>query len=343
MKLILLVAVFHQDESFAERVKKLAADPKANREEILRLGQSAIRPLLAVRTADLEPVIDELRFAGARDGAAILTREVSIKVKQIRADGALKLALMPKGLKVAVDPTLREKFETSIDLDLQNASLGRLLRDVAAKTGLDYGWVRGRIFFSTPERLWASEPEPVKRLTVEQVAALEAAAAKLSDESVDVRDEAAKAILALGSGAVPHLERLRDKGDAEFKARIRDLSAALAPRSTSPVFVESMAFETQALSADDAKLLKGLAGSITFRVRDLSLTNVFKLLISQSDLHVDVAEGVADARVSYDGDGETIADMLYVLTIPYGLDASFGDGRFKIDTKANIAGALKKK
>ncbi len=343
MKLILLVALFAQDESFPDRVKKLAADPKANREEILRLGQAAIRPLLAVRTADLEPIIDELRFAGARDAGAILRREVSIKVKQIRVDGALKLALLPKGMKAAVDPTLREKFETSVDLDLQNVSLARLLREIASKTGLEYGWVRGRILFSTPERLWATAPEPVKRLTVEQVAALEAAAAKLSDESVDVRDDAAKAILALGSGALPHLERLRDKGDVEFKARIRDLATALAPRSPSPVFVESMAFETQALSADDAGLLKGLAGSITFRVRDLGLTNVFKLLISQSDLHVDVAEGVADARVSYDGDSESIADMLYFLTIPYGLDASFGEGRFKIDTKANIAGALKKK
>ncbi len=67
--LALLLILLAQDpsENLSDRAIKLAQDPDANREAILKLGPAAIRPLIEVRTPELEPVLRDLKFQGSKE------------------------------------------------------------------------------------------------------------------------------------------------------------------------------------------------------------------------------------------------------------------------------------
>ena len=47
--------------------------------------------------------------------------------------------------------------------------------------------------------------------------------------------------------------------------------------------------------------------------------------------------------VSYDGESESMLDMLYFLTVPHGLDAYWADGKLVVDTREAVAEAVKKR
>jgi hypothetical protein len=344
----LLLALLLQDESLSAEAKRLAKDPKSNREAILKLGPSVLRPLLEVRSAELEPILDELRFAGrgdeAKAAAGKLTAGTSVRVKDIIPSGALSLILTPHNLKVAVDPTLAEKFDaTRFDIDMADTTLGAVLRHIAVKTGTEYGWARGRIVFSTPERLWAPPAVRVPPLTADQEKKLRDHADRLGDDSPEVRDVAAAAILALGPAAIPALEKLKGDGGLDQQGRIRDLIVKLTPVPAAPVFRDRMAFESQDLGDADKRTFAPLSSQrFTFKVKDLVLPFAVKLAVSQANLPCDTTKLGAE-KTSCSFDNETLGEMLYWILVPYGYDAYIDAGQLMIDTRDNVEHATKKK
>ncbi len=341
---LLLLALFLQDESISDKAKRLARDPVTNHDAILRLGPLAIRPLLDVRKPELEPVIDELRFGERADLAKSLrTTKVPFKVAQSGVGTAFKLLFKDRGFPVFIDPTIADKIEdVKIDLERDDAPLGDLARAIVAKAGVEYGWARGRLVVTTPDRLWALAHVKAAPLTDLQVRTLQAAATQLDDDSPETRDQAARDLLALGEAAIPHLEKLVADAKAERKAQLHALIAKLTPRPAAPVYGEKLAIEGQPVEGDDAKAVEGLKTSITFKLNNLTLKTALTLLVMQAGLKLDMQAGGANV-VSYEGEAETLVDMLYWLTVPYGLDAFWNEGKVVVDTRANVAEALRKK
>jgi len=337
-----------QDESLSAEAKRLANDPKANREAILRLGPTVLRPLLDVRTPGLEPILDELRLAGRGDEAKAVAGKLAagttVKVKDIIPSGALSLILTPHNIRVAIDPTLAEKFdETRIDIEMADTTLGAVLRYVAAKTGTEYGWARGRIVFSTPDRLWSVPTERIKPLTNEQVRIVRENADKLGDDAPEVRDVAAGAILAFGPAAIPHLEKLKGDGNLEQQGRIRDLIVKLTPVPVSPIFRDKMTVEMQELGEADKKTFAPLSAQrFTYKVKDLVLPFAVKLAVAQANLPCDTTK-IGDAKTSCSFDNETLGEMLYWILVPYGYDVYVDAGQLMINTRENVEHALKRK
>ncbi len=344
MKTLLLLSLLLQDEPIADKAKRLAKDPAANHDAILRLGPVAIRPLLEVRKPELEPLIDELRFGERADLAKSLNAtKVSFKVADSGAGSALTRLFQDRGFRTFIDPTLLDKIEdVKIDIEKDSAPLAEIARAVCAKAGVEYGWARGRLVITTPDRLWPSAPVKAVPLTETQVKALQAAAAQLDDDSPETRDQAARDILALGEAAIPHLEKLLADAGAELKAQLNAAIAKLTPRPAAPVFSEKLAIEGQALKGDDAKAVEGLNTSNTFKLCKLALGHALGLLVMQAGLTLDLQAGGANV-VTYSAECEPLIDMLYWMTVPYGLDAFWAEGKVVVDTRAKVAEALRKK
>ena len=337
MTFLLLLCSILQEESVADQAKRLAKDPKANRDAILKLGPAAIRPLLEVRTDELDPILDELRFG---DGHARFSgMRISIKVADILAAGATKLTFQPQMVKLVFDSSVAEMIKERVTLDMQNASALDVLRAIAAKTGVEYGWIRGRLVLSTAERLWPGAPVKRLPLTDEQAKALRDAYARLGDDAPDVRDAAAKAVIDLGPAAIALLEKLLVDGSGEQKLQGRALIDKLSRLAAEACYPQKLAMELQA-GHGAASALKALAASAEFEVKKTPLGQALKELIEKAGLTVELASGFDDLVTQYNSD-ESILDILYFLVAPIGLDVWFADGKLRVDTRERAAAAVK--
>jgi hypothetical protein len=329
---VLLALALQAPESLHDKVLRLAREPAKNRDEILRLGPGAIRPLLEVRSADIEPLLLELKFGddAGRPWKALLEKETfSIRVTDIALPSAIELLSRPRGWPMTIDPALGDAGEKRVTLDLQNRPLADILRATCAATGLDYAVVRGRFFFSTPERLWSAPPAKAPRaLTPEEVDRVQQLVAKLDDDALDVRDAAAKEILEMGPGAAAVLEARAGEGGPERRGRVRDLVARLRPKLPPPVFVEKLTVEKQTPTGDEETAIsKALAAPIQMRVAKLALPKALKLLMGQTGIVAEIPESDALFTGGFDG---AIVDGLYLMTVPYGLDAWLKEGKLVI-------------
>jgi hypothetical protein len=333
--LLLLCAL--QAESVADQAKRLAKDPKANRDAILKLGPSAIRPLLEVRSDELNPILDELRFGEGHP--KIDAMRISIKVCDIQSAGAAKLTFQPQGVRLVFDTAVSERMKERVTLDMQNASAFDVLRAIAKATGTEYGWVRQRLVFSTAERLWPGEPVRRAPLTDAQSKALREAYANLGDDAPDVRDAAARTVIDLGPAAIALLEKLAVDGTAEQKLQGRALIDKLSRLAAEACYPQKLALEGQS-GAGAASAIKALSAVAVFDVKKLPLGQALKELVETASLEVELTSGFDDLVTQWSTD-ESILDLLYFLVAPIGLDAWFADGKLRVDTRERAAAAVK--
>jgi hypothetical protein len=332
-----------QEDSVREKALKLARDPKANREALAALGPLAIRVLLEARTPELEPVIRDLKFAragaaGEKLKAKLTERGLSVRLANVRPDVALGVLPDLGGVPVLLDPGLAASIDgRTVRIDLTNGTPEEAVRSIAAQLGLEYGFVRGHLLLSTPERLWAWPAEKPRVLSADELAALKEQIGRLTLDSVEARDLAAQAILQVGDPAVPHLEEAAEKGDAETKARLRDLVGRIKARAAPPVFAELFGVERQIPTEGERVLLRALEEkTVTLDVANMPLPEALRLAVSQADLEVEAAAAAGKVRVAVSFNGSRAIDALYLLTVPFGLDACFQNGKVRVDTRENV-------
>lgn len=151
----LLLTLLLQDESLAEKARRLAKDPVTNREALLKLGSAAIRPLLEVRTPELEPILLELRFPAPMRERLRVDRKLSLKYQSVSLIALLDGVLSMLSIPCTVDPHIRTRLDKRMtDLKFQGTA-NDVLRLVCKEADLEYGFVRDRVVVSTAERLWA--------------------------------------------------------------------------------------------------------------------------------------------------------------------------------------------
>jgi len=313
LALLFLIAA---QESLADKAVRLAKDPKANRDELLKLGTGAIRPLLELKEAALDPVLKELRLSGAPADF--------IQIDQI--DGCKLREPMPIGEVLRgttwVDPIVAGR---GVPGGSYQGNRTDFTASVCRAADVEYRYVRGHLVASTAERLWAW-PAPTKV----EADALKKAAAQLDDAAPETRDTAARLLLSAGEASLPFL----DASDAEAAGVAARIRARYAP----PVFVETLFLERQEL--DDAgkavlKMLRETKAPIDFH--GYAVADAMQILFEKSDVKWSVAKA-ANVTVSSCGVRESaVIDAIWWLTVPYGLDAGLKDGKLVIDTRENVA------
>lgn len=342
--LILLLALLQSDESIREKTLRLAQDPGANRAEILKLGPAAIRPLLEAGVPDLDDVLLELRYgAEGREPRAKLAQRLTMRVKGMKADHLVRFLSSTAGTPILVDPGIRASVESKLaTIDLINAPLEEGVNAAAAQAGLVIGYRRGAIVLSSPDRLWAWPPEKPRVLDESAVARLKEHVARLAADGLDVRDQAARAILDTGESAIPHLEEASKAAEGDHKTRIRELVLRLRARSAPPALVEGLAIESQSLTDAGKTVLKALCEKkASLDVENLPLGAGIKLLLAQIDVNGDADPSADKVKLSCDLKDLRAIDALYWATVPLGFDVCFKDGKVWVDTRAAVAKLLK--
>jgi hypothetical protein len=141
---------------------------------------------------------------------------------------------------------------------------------------------------------------------------------------------------------VPHLEEAAEKGDVETKARLRDLVARIRARAAPPVFAEALGIERQAPTEAERVLRRALEEKkVTLDVGNMPLPEALRLALAQADLEPDPAGAAEKVRVTAAFDGSRAIDALYLLTVPFGLDACLKNGKVYVDTRENVSKLLR--
>jgi hypothetical protein len=275
-----------------------------------------------------------------REGSATVTA-ADLAVKE-----AVRLAVSFSGVPARMDPGLPEELAgRKVSLDLQNASMKGILDLICARAGLDYGWIRGRLVVSSPDRLWPYPPEKRRRLAEGEIAALKEQIARLKDDSIEVRTDAMQTIEAAGEPALPYLEEAADRGDLEAKSRLRGVIAAIRTRTRPACFARTPAIERQKLDSAGQAVVATLRERKTepLDAANIQLSAALELLVSPTGLKVEFAPPARAPKVDCLFDEEPIADAIFFLTAPHGLDVYVRDGRLIVDTAENVDKAISSK
>ncbi len=340
--LALLLILLAQDpsENLSDRAIKLAQDPDANREAILKLGPAAIRPLIEVRTPELEPVLRDLKFQGSKElRAKLVDHRFTLRVKGMKVDHLIRFIGDTAEAPVFVDPGLVASVKNkTVALDLNNAPLEEYLQTAAEQGGLEYGIVRGCVIVSTPDRLWTWPDERPRVLDDAAAAALKAEIAKLKDAS----PAAERAIAITGISAVPYLEEAAKSIEGAHRDRVRAMAARLRARSAAPLFRPTLSIETQELGDLGKTILGALrAKKASIDVGDFPLSQAMKLVLPQADVVGETSLAGDKVRVSCDLKNLPAIDVVYFLASSVGFDICYKDGKVWIDTREAIEKLLK--
>jgi hypothetical protein len=342
---LLCLVLQDSDETLRERVIRLAKDPEANRAELLKLGPTALRPLLDVRTFDLEPIIRDLKFAG--DGGAAIRKKLesrlTMRVKGMKVDPLVRFLSSTAEIPIFIDPGVRASVEKKMtDLDLNNAPLEEWVRNAAAQAGLEYGFVRGVIVLSTPDRLWSYPAEKPKLLDEADIAALKKQVDALVGDDAAIRAAAARSLTDTGEPAIPHLETaMRGLAD-DRRARIRDLINGIRARVAPPILGLPLSIERQELGEAGKAILAALGTKkASLDVENLQLSAAVKLLLAQVDVMGEGAPAADKVRIACDIRELPAIDGLYFVAVTHGFDVCLKDGRVWLDTREAIEKVLK--
>ncbi len=324
--MLLAALVLVCQDGIAETAWRLAKDPTANRDAILKLGPTAMRPLLDVRTAELEPLLGDLRLLGADDALVRDLRRPALagKAGGVPAKGLLAYyGFVDRGIPDALANQI-------VDITFERGTRESHLQKICAKTGLEYRAIRGRIVLSTADRLWAwPAPGAVDPKILRQ------AALDLASGPVEARDAAAKTLLSAGEAALRFIE----SDDAESTAVMEKIRARIKP----PALIETLAVERQELDDTGKALLKLLRESTApIDFNGYELRDALAILFEKADVKWTLGKDVTAPVPAAEVRGLSTIDALWWLTVPWGNDVAIVDGKLVVDTRANVAKALKK-
>jgi hypothetical protein len=304
-------------DSIAAQAEGLAKDPAANRTAILKLGPAAMRPLLELRNAALDGILDDLRLAGADEG---LVREFRKPAPAGHAGGVAAAKLV--ALYGFADPGIPDRLANHVlDLTFEKGSREAQLRAICREAGLDYRVLRGRLVISTAERLW-SWPAPGPS----DPQALRAAGAALAGGGVEAREAAAKTLLDAGEASLKFI----DESIPEAAAVAEKIRARAKPAFWS----ETLALERQTLDDAGKAVLKALQESrAPIDFHGYELVDAMHILFEKSDVKWSVAAAIKAPIPQADVRNLPTIDALWWLTMPWGYDASIKDGKLVIEPR----------
>jgi hypothetical protein len=320
---VILLLLLFQDETLAEKAQRLAKDPKANAVEIAKLGPAALRPLLEVRTPELEPILLPLRVPDEKFRQK-LDKDINLGLtwQSVTLSVILESVLNFYEVPFWIDPYVQPRLEKRLADQKFHGTANDALQFVCKEGNVEFGLVRGRIVVSTPERLWGW---PAAKLGEAELKSL---VEKWQEPA------AARRLLDAGEEAIPLLE----------KAGARDLVAKIRERGAPPIFGETLSVERQSPTEADRPVLKALREKTVRLVDgDVTLSAAFKRLLFQTGLDGGAASSADALRVGCSLSDIKLGDALYFLLIPNGYDVYAKNGRLYADTRERVEKIVAKK
>lgn len=337
--ILLLVAL--TQVSLDESAAAFAKGDDAPRAAILRAGPYGIGPLRKVRGRSPERVdalvLDLKAAVGGPDAALLEAFRKETEPPLVGGRFLIVFEDLREDLRLLLDPGIWELVDKPVKVGGKCSRRERL--DAACRdAGLDYGFAYGGVVVSTAERLWPSGPPPAppRALAAEEAARARKWVEELDHESFETREEATKALKALGAGAVPLLEEGAKRAQPELAYRCRDL-LALARRGPPAGLFGRPAAERQKLEGDDAALYQRLRESqSSIKVSDIVIDGCLRLCLQPRNIPYRGADATRRKRVTLDLMNVSGATVVSLVCHANGLDFMIRDGAVYVDSKEEI-------
>jgi len=339
---LLLLLLLLQDRPVEASIEAFLKDDAAAREELVKLGAYAIRPLQKAREKGPEKIdalVFELKKAAAYPipsrfdadfkGSRSVAGPPKLGPQIIRAFGRNGIPLFLDQLDIARMKSITVAFENV------RSSL-ELVEQVCRQTGLDYGYFHNHIVLGHPERLWPPGPPSTGReLAGADLARAKALVEQLADEEIEMRDAASRDLLKLGAGVLPVLESQLGRMEAEIVSRCRVLVRELRPRPG--VFGPAGAVRQRDLDSAGADILKKLqAKRASLSFQDMPLANILLFFKEVTGVEFRVEAADATRKLSILTEDHGVLDHLSLLSQSEDLDFIIRDGKVIIDTREAI-------
>jgi hypothetical protein len=340
-------------DSLPDLIRKFATGDEAARAEILKSGVPGV--LLLRQARELAPArIDKLLFdlkkqiAGPEGEKAARTLEEKRTLKTPRGRIEFKFEdpfwnafndlKFNQDLPLSADPILlsRPLGDEGIPLEMGDRPGREMLDLLCVKTGIDYGFFYGRIFLSTPERLWSSISLPaVPALAKDDAERARQWVEDLNHEKPDVRAKAMEGLKKLGRAALPMLQAHARRPETKIAVGCGELIAFFSP-SRGGLFGPPGA-ERQNLKEDDARFYKTVKDrAVGFKCASLPMDWALRLCLRPLEIPFETAPSLHEVSVIVDAQDDPVWVLLAVLCQGNGFDFMVREGTLYFGTKEEI-------
>lgn len=338
----LTLLLLFQTASLDDAVAAFAKGDESVRDEIVKLGACSILPLRKVRDRSperIDALLFELKLRAEAPSQGTLEKLNAVQTIQTASIGIdLALAEMGDMFPMLFDPMLfKTHWDRKVELNQTAVPKRETLELFCRQLGLDYGFFCGVVLIAEPGRLWpATLPPRAVPLTEAESARAATLIEKLASEAFREREEATTALLKLGKGAIPLLEKGAQGGDAERRARcealIRDLTGA-TPEGT---FHRPGAAKQKLAGGEDDLRTSLQQSQVSFKVQDIVLDGAMRLLLQPRRVAHQIAPAARDVRLTLDLQNQSSWAVIALATQCCGFDFLIQDGKVVIDTRDEI-------
>jgi len=250
-------------ESAAARIRRLVRDfvgadamkAKVAKAELLKTGRPAIRILIQERRALpfekfrlVSDLLLTIKFQGDRSEAAMNFRRL---VAHVRVETGGAWGITSAGLstqlfqdfQVLYDGPAIADSNVTLPEGLGHKPFRYELVDVCLnELDLDYAVRFGRIIVSTPDRLWPYPATSTRKLPEKEV---DGFLKGLDAESIDARDDAMRAVLAVDADLADTLRARRPSASANQQAHLDRILEQISRRVGRPALDDACTMDTQ--------------------------------------------------------------------------------------------------
>jgi uncharacterized membrane protein len=147
-----------------------------------------------------------------------LRRVVTFEFVDTPLDEAVAFLRQVAGVTIVLQPAIKSP---AINLKVKDCSIKDALDQIVAQSGLESAYVDEPLFIFEKGKFTKAEAPPAQPLSAEAEKTFDAALPLLRDSDFNIRENASKAIAALGRDALPKIEAaIKSKIDAEARERL---------------------------------------------------------------------------------------------------------------------------
>jgi len=346
MSWILLLALAQTPETkptIEDRVAAFLKGDGAARAELLRLGVRAIRPLQKARETgprSIDYLVFEIKMAAAYPSAVALPqrfaeRQGLVTNRQWPEPGLLAQVFQQKGIPLFTDRFDSDRLKPAQMVMFNPESPLQLIEMFCKDTGLDYGFFHNSVVIGRSERLWPDH-SPAKVTSLDELGLdlARSLMAKLEDPSIETREAASRGLVALGSGVIPLLESQRKGAGAELASRLDAILRVVAVRQGP--FRPAACLGQKLTGGDEALLNKIKIAAPKLAFDRAEIREVLDTLGAAHGMSFEISPDHAKNVTTIHTSGQTLLDVLSLITQSHDLDFLISGGKVVIDTRGAI-------